>query len=400
MLAKAQDIAADIVAIRRELHRFPELGYREEKTARLVCMQLEKLGIGYRSGVARTGVVAEFGPGGGPTVALRADMDALPIAEATGLPFASENPGVMHACGHDAHTAMLLGAARLLRGSDFRGSVRLIFQPSEEDNNDDPDGYSGAKRMLLEGVLEGVDCALGLHQAPMLPTGTISLREGGVLAAADHFEIVVKGRAAHAGVNPEAGIDALVIAAELVGHLQTIVSRHTGPNDQAVVSVGTVTGGSSYNIVADRVVLGGTTRALNDQTYHANIARIERICSALAQMHGAEIDFRLLHTVPVTVNHPGVTAAARRSAAKIFPEGGIIAVPPLLGGEDFSYIAQQIPACFGLLGTLKAGNPPASLHHPKMVLDEEALPFGAAFLAQTALDLLAADPAGITAASG
>ncbi len=389
MLSRAEAIAPDIIATRRELHRFPELGYREEKTARLVSEQLDKLGIRFRTGVARTGVVAEIGNGDGKMVALRADMDALPITEATGLPFSSEIPGVMHACGHDAHTAMLLGAARLLRETAFRGTVRLLFQPSEEDNAGDPEGHSGARRMLLEGALEGVDCALGLHQAPMLPTGTISLREGTILAAADHFEIVIHGRAAHAGVNPEAGTDAVVIAAELIGHLQTIVSRRVGPNDQAVVSVGTINGGSSYNIIADRVSLTGTTRALDDRIYCDNIEQIRRICSSLAQMHDTRIDFDIRHAVPVTSNHPEVTASARRTAAKIFPAAGIIAVPPLLGGEDFAYIAAEIPSCFALLGTLKPGQPPFSLHHPKMVLDEAALPLGTAFLAQAALDLLA-----------
>ncbi len=388
MLSRAEAIADDIIATRRQLHRFPELGYREEKTSRLVCDRLRQLGISSRTGVARTGVVAEIAKGAGKTVALRADMDALPITEATGLPFSSENPGVMHACGHDAHVAMLLGAARLLQDTPFNGKVRLLFQPSEEDNAGDPDGYSGAKRMLLEGALEGVDLALGLHQAPMLPTGTISLRDGPVLAAADHFEIDIFGRAAHAGVNPEAGVDAIVIAAELVGHLQTIVSRRVGPNDQAVVSVGAINGGTNYNIIADRVTLSGTTRALNDQTYTRNIEQIERICRSLAQMHETRIDFKVVHGVPVTVNHPGVTAAARRAAAKIFPETDIVAVPPLLGGEDFSYIAAQIPSCFALLGTRKPGGPPSSLHHPQMLLDEAALPLGSAFLAQAALDLL------------
>jgi len=400
MLRQAEAIAADIIAIRREIHRFPELGYREEKTSRLVAEQLEKLGIRFRTGIARTGIIAEIGGGDGGTVALRADMDALPISEATGLPFASENPGVMHACGHDAHIAMLLGAARLLKEAHFRGTVRLLFQPSEEDNADDPDGHSGARRMLLEGALGGVDWALGLHQAPMLPTGTISLREGPILAAADHFEIVVHGHAAHAGVNPEAGTDAVVIAAELVGHLQTIVSRQTGPTEQAVVSVGTVHGGSSYNIIADRVTLTGTTRALDDRIYNQNIDRIRKTCRGLEQIHDARVDFNILHAVPVTCNHPAVTAAARRAAAKIFPAAGIIAVPPLLGGEDFAYFATEVPSCFALLGTLKAGQPPSSLHHPKMVLDETALPFGAAFLAQAALDLLASPPVKVNGTYG
>jgi amidohydrolase len=392
MLNRAQAIAADIIRIRREIHRHPELGYREELTSALIAGELAALGIPCRRGVARTGVVAEIGQGDGPTVALRADMDALPITEETGLPFASENTGVMHACGHDAHVAMLLGAARLLKEASFVGRVRLLFQPSEEDNEGDAEGFSGAKRMLMEGALEGVDAVLGLHQAPMLPTGVISLREGPVLAAADRLSFVVHGRSAHAGVNPEAGIDAVVIAAELVTLLQTVVSRNVGPNDQAVVSIGTIAGGSNYNVVADRVVLSGTTRALNDETYDRNIGRIESICRNLAAMHDTAIDFKVEHAVPVTRNDPRITAVAREAAAKIFPPPGIVGVPPMLGGEDFAYIAARIPSCFALLGTKDPQQDATSLHHPRMLLDEAALPFGAAFLAQAAVDVLASFP--------
>ncbi|HEX9776590.1 MAG TPA: M20 family metallopeptidase [Geopsychrobacteraceae bacterium] len=389
MLAKARNIAAEIVAIRRQLHRFPELGYQEEKTSELIRGHLDRLGIACRTGIARTGVVAELARGPGKTVALRADIDALPITEQTGLPFASEHPGLMHACGHDAHTAMLLGAARLLRDESFSGTIRLLFQPSEENNLGDPDGYSGAKRMLVEGALQGVDYALALHQLPMLPTGSISLREGPVLAAADRFEIVVHGRSAHAGVNPEQGVDAIVIAAELVGLLQTIVSRNVAAGDQAVVSIGSIAGGSSYNIVADKVVLSGTTRALDNQVYRNNLSRIRTICTHLAQMHETAIDFNLQHAVPVTVNSELVTAQVRTSAEKIFTRAGILSIPPMLGGEDFSYIAAEIPSCFALLGTQPPQGQPTSLHHPLMLIDEEALPLGSAFLAQAALDLLA-----------
>jgi len=387
MLDKARAISEDIVRIRREIHRHPELGYREERTSDLIARELEALGLSCRRGVAKTGVVAEIGSGG-PTVALRADMDALPITEETGLPFASENLGIMHACGHDAHMAILLGASRLLKESSLEGTIRLLFQPSEENNEGDAEGYSGARRMLEEGALEGVDAVVGLHQAPMLPTGCISLRQGPVLAAADRLSFVVHGRSAHAGVNPEAGIDAVVIAAELITLLQTVVSRTVGPNDQAVVSIGTIEGGANYNVVADRVTLSGTTRALNDETYDRNIARIESICLNLARMHETTIDFRVEHAVPVTRNDPRITAIAKEAAAKIFPAEGIIAAPPMLGGEDFAYIAARIPSCFALLGTQNPQLEASSLHHPRMLLDEAALPLGASFLAQTALDLL------------
>lgn len=388
MKRKAEKIAAEIVAIRRDLHRIPELGYQEEKTSQLVCKALDQLGIDYQKRVGRTGVIGEIRKGPGRTVALRADMDALPITEQTGLPFASEHPGMMHACGHDAHTAMLLGAARLLKNESFSGTVRFLFQPSEENNLGDPDGFSGARRMIVEGALEGVDYALGLHQVPMIPTGTISLREGAVLAAADRFEITVHGLAAHAGVNPEEGIDAVVIAAELITLLQTVVSRHVSANDQAVVSIGSIAGGTGYNIIADKVVLAGTTRALNNQVYQDNIARIRTICDSLARMHNTLIEFDLQYGVPVTVNSASITAIARKSAQKIFTPDGIIAIPPMMGGEDFSFIAAEVPACFGLLGTRNPQEPPSSLHHPQMRIDENALPLGAAFLAQTALDLL------------
>jgi len=389
MLPKAQTIAEELTAIRRELHACPELGYQEVHTAALIERELQRYGIAYRSKIARTGVVAEISKGSGPTIALRADMDALPIQEATGLPFASQNPGVMHACGHDAHVTMLLGAARLLQESEFSGTVRLLFQPSEEDNSGDPDGWSGARRMLEEGALEGVDRALGLHQAPMLPLGAVSLRDGAVLAAADHFEIIVHGRSAHAGVNPEQGIDAVVIAAELISLLQSIVARKVSPNDQAVISVGSIQGGTGYNIIADRVVLSGTTRALNDTIYRNNISQIKRICDALADLHETRIDFRVIHSVPVTCNDPQVTALVRQAASRVFPAGGIVEVPPMLGGEDFAYISERIPSCFALLGTQDPAGPPYSLHHPEMRLDERALPLGAAFLAQAALVLLA-----------
>lgn len=388
MLSKVSDIAEEIIRIRRDLHRHPELGYREQRTSKRIVEELEKLGIHCGDPVARTGVVAEIRRGDGPTVALRADMDALPIIEETGLPFASENLGLMHACGHDTHVAMLIGAAMLLARESFEGTVRLIFQPSEENNQGDPDGYSGAKRMLIENAYEGVDAALALHQAPMLPTGSISLSDGVVLAAADRIRIEIRGRSAHAGVNPESGIDAVVIAAELITLLQTVISRNTAPGDQAVVSIGTIEGGANYNVVADRVVLSGTTRALNDRVYHHTIARIRSICTALAQMHDARIDFQVEHAVPVTRNDSKINALARKSAASIFDPAGVICAAPMMGGEDFGFVAAQIPSCFAFLGTCPPGAEPTSLHHPLMHVDEDALPLGAAFLAQTALDLL------------
>ncbi|BCL75925.1 peptidase M20 [Jeongeupia sp. HS-3] len=389
MRTQAEAIHDYIVAIRRDIHQHPELGYRETRTAQQIVAQLVALGIPSRGGVAGTGVVAELKKGDGPIIIIRADMDALPIDEATGLPYASQCPGVMHACGHDTHVAMGLGAARLLLEADFAGTVRFVFQPAEEGCYDDPDGYSGGQRMVKEGVHLGASAAIALHQVPVMPTGMISIRDGAVMAASDEFDIVVHGRAAHAGVSPQAGIDAIVIAAELVGTLQTIVARNISPTDSAVVSVGTIAGGAATNIVADSVRLTGTIRTLSAQTRSHVHARMADICAHLGAMHGTTIDCKILNGYPVTMNNPEVAAIARRAAQHLLGEDALLELPPLMGGEDFSFTAAAVPSCFALLGTMGADSNGHSLHSPKMIVDETALPLGAAYLAQTALDLLA-----------
>ncbi|GHD68465.1 M20 metallopeptidase family protein [Jeongeupia chitinilytica] len=389
MRAQAEALRDYIVAIRRDLHQHPELGYRETRTAQQVIAQLTTLGLPYHGGVAGTGVVAELKKGDGPTVIIRADMDALPIIEDTGLPFSSCHPGVMHACGHDTHVAMGLGAARLLLDADFAGTVRFVFQPAEEGCYDDPDGWSGGQRMVKEGVHAGASAAIALHQVPILPTGQISIRDGAVMAASDEFEIVVHGRAAHAGVSPQAGIDAVVIAAQIVTTLQTIVARNVGPTDTAVVSVGTLQGGTATNIVAEQVRLTGTIRTLNMETRAHVHARVATICEHAGAMHGTSVDCRIANGYPVTMNDAGIAAIARGAARNVLGEEALVELPPLMGGEDFSFTAQAVPSCFALLGTQGPERSPYSLHSPKMVVDESALPLGSAWLAQTALDLLA-----------
>ncbi|MBM3116917.1 M20 metallopeptidase family protein [Jeongeupia naejangsanensis] len=389
MRAQAEALRDDIVAIRRDIHQHPELGYRETRTAQRVIAQLVALGLPYRGGIAGTGVVAELKKGEGPTVIIRADMDALPIQEDTDLPYASTTPGVMHACGHDTHVAMGLGAARLLLDADFAGTVRFVFQPAEEGCYNDPNGWSGGQRMVKEGVHVGASAAIALHQVPVIPTGRISIRDGAVMAASDEVEIIVHGRAAHAGVSPQAGIDAIVIAAQLVTTLQTVVARNVGPTDTAVVSIGTIQGGSATNIVAESVRLTGTIRTLNMDTRAHVHARIAAICEHTAAMHGTTIDCRIANGYPVTMNDAGVSAVARDAARRVLGDGALLDLPPLMGGEDFSFTAQAVPSCFALLGTQGAERSPYSLHSPKMIVDEAALPLGAAWLAQTALDLLA-----------
>lgn len=388
MLEKALDIKSFIIDARRTIHRRPELGYREYDTAKYVMSKLDELGVSYKAEVARTGVVADISQGPGPTVMIRADMDALPIQEDTGLEYQSQNPGVMHACGHDTHTAMVLGAAKLLKNETFQGTIRFLFQPAEEGNYDDPDGYSGAQRAIHEGVLDGVDAAIGLHQIPTMPTGVIAVTKGSVLAAADFFEITITGNSSHAGVSPEKGIDAVVISAELILSLQTIVSRHINAKNTAVVSVCTIEGGSAANIIADNVRLTGTTRALDEETHREINRLIQKRCDALAELYDTKIEFNRYYSVPVTVNDLKIADIVAHSALSIFGQSNVFLDTSIMGGEDFAYIAQKVPSCFALLGTKNPHGEAHPLHSAKMTVNEDALPLGTAYLAKAALDLL------------
>ena len=389
MLDKAQTIKGFIVKTRREIHQQPELGYQEFNTAKLIIRQLDEMGISYQSGFARTGILANIKHGSGPTVLVRADMDALPIHEETGLDFQSKTPGIMHACGHDTHTAMLLGVANLLKDESFSGAIRFLFQPAEENNYDDPDGFSGAQRMIVEGALDGVDAAIGLHQMPTMSSGTITITTGSVMAATDFFEITIAGKSAHAGMSHEAGIDAVVISAELILSLQTIVSRHIKATDTAVVSVSTIEGGSAANVLADKVRLTGNIRALNEATRQKILDLIQVRCDAFAAMYKTTINLKIFYSVPVTVNDAEVSRVATKSATKIFGGQNVIDGVSIMGAEDFAYIAQKVPSCFALLGTRVTQGEAYPLHSPKMLINEDALPLGTAYLAQTALDLLA-----------
>ena len=388
ILENAKKIKEYIVAARRAIHEHPELGYQEVNTSKYVAKCLQEIGVPYKSGFAKTGIVAEITKGSGSTILVRADMDALPIQEDTGLSFHSRIPGVMHACGHDTHTAMLLGAVKLLKDTHFNGTFRFLFQPAEEGNYDDPDGFSGAQRMIVEGVLDNVDAAIGLHQIPTMDTGTIAITRGSVLAAADFFEIAISGKSAHAGVSPEKGIDAIVIAAELIQSLQTIISRQVSPKDTAVLSVGMIEGGSAPNIVAEKVYLKGTIRALQEETRQKIIESMQLRCNAFAKMYGTSIDLKFYYSVPVTVNDLSVCDIVSQSASMIFGEENVLSDVSIMGGEDFAYIAQKVPSCFALLGTKVDSGEAYPLHSSKMIVNENALPFGSAYLAQATLDLL------------
>jgi amidohydrolase len=362
-----------MVEIRRDLHRHPELAWQEEETAERICAALDGLGIGHRR-VCYTGVVADLpGTSGGPAIALRADIDALPLREETGLPFASAHDGKMHACGHDAHTSMLLGAAELLvRQGDLQAPVRLIFQPAEEEG-------SGAESLVAEGVLDNVAMIFGGHIDPRFPTGTLLLTPGTVNASTDTFRVTVKGRGGHAG-RPHEAVDAIVIASQIVGALQTIVSRQVDPDAPAVLSLTTFHAGSAANVIAEQAELSGTVRAHSEAVRAQLKESLERITQSIAHSHQATAVVEILEGSPAVINTPEMLEVARQAALEIVPEEQITQLPQAnMGGEDFGYYLQHVPGCYIRLGAGQAGRDSHPAHSSKFDVDEEALAYGAAW---------------------
>jgi len=365
-----------IVRLRRQLHRFPEVMYEEVKTSQLVRQTLDQLRIAYQHPLAETGVLATLGNGNGPCVALRADMDALPIHEEADVSFRSEIAGKMHACGHDCHTAMLLGAARLLkeREADIQGTVKLIFQPAEE-------GGAGGQRMRDEGVLENpaVERIFGLHVWPQLPVGSFGSRAGVFLAAAGAVEIAVHGRGGHAAM-PHLTVDPVVVAAKIVTELQTIVSRELDPLNPGVVSITTIHGGEAYNVIPETVRLRGTIRAISMETLRQMQQRVSEITAAVATAHRCEasttfpcIDY------PPTVNDAQCWSVAKQLAVELTDEVHVQELAPTMGGEDFAFYTEQVPGCFVAIGVRNEEQGAIhSVHHPKFKVDEDALPLGVA----------------------
>lgn len=391
MLKRAQALADGLVGYRREVHRQPELGFEEHQTARLVAARLAELGIPARSGVAKTGVVGDLGDSG-PRIALRADMDALPIQEENGVPYASEVPGVMHACGHDTHVACLLGAAELLAdeaaAGRLPGQVRFLFQPAEEAQ--DEEGLSGAMRMIDEGAMEGVDAVAGLHIWSELPVGKITVREGPSSAAVDSFTLVVKGTEAH-GAFPHLGVDAIAIAAQVINAIQTVVSRRLDPTRGRVITIGTIQGGTKENILAGAVTMTGTIRTFEPETRETLLAELERACG-VARALGGDFELSILPGFIPIVNDPAMTALVREVGADLLGEENVEESPLEMGAEDFSYFAREAPGCFFDLGGALDEDPPRHHHHPRFDIDERCLPIGAALLAETALRFLERGP--------
>ncbi|MBK1658718.1 M20 metallopeptidase family protein [Paracraurococcus ruber] len=375
-------IEPGLVAIRRDIHAHPELGFEEVRTAGIVAAELARLGIPHRTGVGRTGVVGVIeGARPGPTLAIRADMDALPIQEATGLPFASTVAGKMHACGHDIHTTTLLGVADVLQGlaPQLAGKVVLVFQPAEE-------ALGGAAAMVAEGVLDGVDMALGFHNAPNLPVGQFGFCRGETLAAADRFELVVGGRSGHAA-HPHKAVDPIVAAAAFVSQAQTVVSREIDPLMPAVVTIGMIHGGTAPNIIPETVELKGTVRTLHPAARDAAEAALRRLAAGLDAMHRTRSEFVYRRGVPPLRNDDRVLdpaiAAVRRQLGEVVTEGR-----PSMGAEDFAEFAERVPAFQLRIGSGAPGRNDA-LHNDRYQPDEGCIGLGVQALSRIALDMLA-----------
>lgn len=373
-----------MTAWRRELHAHPEIAFREHRTAEFVARTLAGFGLEVHAGLAGTGIVGTLRRGEGRrAIALRADMDGLPMQEANELPYRSRYPGTMHGCGHDGHMAMLLGAAReLAEGGRFDGVVHFVFQPAEENEG-------GGRVMVEDGLFERfpVEAVFGLHNWPGLPAAHLGVRPGPVMAAFDVFEVSLRGRGAH-GAMPHLAIDPVVAAAEMISAFQTIVSRNVSPVEAAVVSVTQVQGGETWNVIPEEVRLRGSTRYFRPDVGRVVEEGVRRVAAGVAKAFGAtaEIDYR--HQYPATVNEPGQTAVAARVAAEVVgPERLVPDLPPSLASEDFAFMLQARPGCYACVG-----NGPADggrgLHSPHYDFNDEILPVGAAYWVRLAETIL------------
>lgn len=371
-----QDLASQLIEVRRNLHREPELAYEEFKTTEKLREWLTLANIHILDLPLATGLIAEIGQGNGPIVAIRCDIDALPIEEQTELPFASEVPGKMHACGHDFHTAVILGAALLLKEheSDLPGKVRVLFQPAEETGH-------GAESVLASGGLKDVAAIFGLHNSPDLPTGAFGTRTGALTAGVDRFEITVKGVGAHAAY-PEKGVDAIVTAAQIINMLQTIVSRQNNAFEPVVLSVTRINGGFTWNVLPEKVELEGTVRTHNEEARRLIPVQMKQIIEGVAAGTGAEAQLHWYPGPPATINHGEWAEFAKEVARNAGYD--VHDIPPQMGGEDFSFYLQQIPGAFVNIGT----GPAYALHHPRFDVDEAALLPAAKYFASLAKQAL------------
>jgi amidohydrolase len=385
ILNRAAEMQEEIAGWRRHLHTIPELNFDLQKTSAFVAEKLGEFGCDkIVTGLAKTGVVAVIKGrlGDGSTIGLRADMDALPIVEATGRPYASKTQGKMHACGHDGHTAMLLGAAKYLAETrNFAGSVAVIFQPAEE-------GGGGGNVMVKEGMMErfGIEKVFGMHNMPGLPVGQFAIRPGPIMAATAEFTITIKGKGGHAAM-PHRTIDPVVIGSQIVAAFQTIASRSADPIESVVVSVTKFHAGDAYNIIPETAELAGTVRSLKKEIAQLARERIHAICNGIAAAHGASVTIAYDANYPVTFNHAEETVIAGDIAAVIAGDPQVHrAMPPVMGGEDFSYMLEARPGAFIFIGN----GDTASLHHPAYDFNDEIIPHGVSYWVRLAETTLAA----------
>jgi len=378
VINRAADLQSEITAWRRDFHENPELLYEVHRTAGIVSDKLKQFGCDeVVTGIGRTGVVAVIKgktDKSGKVIGIRADMDALPIEEATGAPHQSKVRGAMHACGHDGHTAILLGAAKYLAETrNFDGTAVMIFQPAEE-------GGAGAEAMLKDGLLErfGVQEVYGLHNMPGIPVGNFALRPGPLMAAADRFDIQIEGKGGHAA-RPHEGIDTLLVACQVVTALQSIVARNVNPLESAVVSVCSIQAGNTFNVIPQHARLLGTVRTLTDEVRDLCETRIRAVVESVCAAYDATVKIEYSRGYPVTRNHPEQADFLARIAAQVGGEGAVDAdVTPLMGAEDFSYMLEQRPGAYIFLGN----GATAGVHHPAYDFNDEAIPYGVSLWAK------------------
>src|SRR5688572_8307783 len=378
LLERAKSLHEQIRSWRREIHRHPELTFTEQRTAGLVNATLVSLGIPTETEVAKTGVVGHIAGGEGPVVGLRADMDALPITEINGTEFDSTRSGIMHACGHDAHTAMLLGAATLLKGladeQRLPGSIRLLFQPSEEAQ--DAEGKSGGMRMVEEGALKGLDAVFGLHVDPSKDVGVVATREGPMMAAADNFHLVIHGSGGHAA-RPQNAVDPIALSPHVINAIQQVVSRRINPLEPAVITIGTINGGTVENVIPDSVTLTGTIRSFSPETRVKLHEELEKACRIVEPL-GGSVDFEVQWGYPPTSNSPEATAISVEALSELLGADNVKLADQGMGAEDFSYMSQVATGSFIRLGVHDPewGDKVYNVHRADFRMDEDALPVG------------------------
>lgn len=383
MLKQSYHIQEEIIEWRRDIHAHPELGFKEFRTSAKVADELEKLGYRVRRNVGRTGVVADFGNEDGPCIAIRADMDALPILEANDVPYKSQNEGTMHACGHDSHTAMALGAATLLAKEKFPGKVRFLFQPSEEAG--DEKGISGAPHMIEDGAMQGVDMVIALHIDPATAVGDIQISDGPSSGGVDSWYGRILGVGGH-GAAPHNTVDPFYITAHVIIALNAIVSRRLKPFDPAVVSIGTLNGGFTQNVIPDHVDISGTLRYTDKKVQKQIHDEIQRAFE-LSKPLGGDYELKFEIGCPPMINHLEASKRIESVAVDLLGKEHIAPITKGLGAEDFGSFTEMAPGAMFMLGTRIEGDE-RFVHHPRLDLDERALPIGTAILAETALRFL------------